>query len=158
MPSPDAMPRAEFVFEEHVTLAPAIVQGETDLGQRQIIPITGGKVAGPRLNGEVMPGGWDYQLRLAGGCNSLTADYFLRASDGAVIHVQNLAFTCPADGSTTERMWTRPTFEAPRGSAHERLTRGTFVASLEVDPPPPGTPPGAAAPLTGVRIRFFQIK
>ena len=157
-PPSEAMPRAEFVFEEHVTLAPAVVQGETDLGQRQFIPITGGTVAGPRLNGEVMPGGWDYQLRYSSGCNSLSADYFLRASDGTVIHVLNKAFSCDANGAGAERSWARPTFEAPRGSAHEWLTRGTFVASIEVDPPTSPVPPGGAAPLTGIRIKFYQIK
>jgi len=40
-PSAEAMPRVEFVFEERVTLAPAIVLGDTDLGHRQYIPITG---------------------------------------------------------------------------------------------------------------------
>jgi len=157
-PAPEAMPRAEFVFEEHVTLAPAVVQGETDLGQRQFIPITGGTVAGPKLKGEVIPGGWDYQLRLPGGCTSLSADYFLRAADGTVIHVLNEAFICDAPGATAERIWTRPVFEAPRGSAHEWLTRGTFVASIEVDPPSSPVPPGGSAPLTGIRIKFYQIK
>lgn len=150
------MPRAEFVFEELVTLAPAVVQGETDLGQRQFIPITGGTVAGPKMKGIVMPGGWDYQLRLASGCSSLHADYFLRAEDGTVIHVTNEAFNCPGEGS--ERMWTRPKFEAPKGSAYEWLTRGTFVASLEVQPPPAGQAGTASASPGGVRIRFFQIK
>jgi hypothetical protein len=157
-PPADALPRAEFVFEEHVTLAPAVVQGETALGHRQFIPITGGKVAGPRLNGEVIPGGWDYQLRLPGGCTSLSADYFLRASDGTVIRVLNQAFMCGSAGTSAERTWTRPTFEAPKGSAHEWLTRGTFVASIEVDPPATPVPPGGTAPLTGIRIKFYQIK
>jgi hypothetical protein len=157
-PSPAAMPRAEFVFEEHVTLAPAVVQGETDLGQRQYIPITGGTIAGPKLKGEVIPGGWDYQLRLPGGCTSLSADYFLRAADGTVIHVLNQAFNCGATGAAAERTWARPTFEVPKGSAHEWLTRGTFVASIEVDPPAAPVPPGGTAPLTGIRIKFYQIK
>jgi len=158
VPPAEAMPRSEFVFEEHVTLAPAVVQGETELGQRQFIPITGGTVAGPKLKGEVMPGGWDYQLRLPGGCNSLSADYFLRASDGTVIHVLNLALMCPATGAGTDRTWARPTFEAPKGSAYEWLNRGTFVGSIEVDPPSSPVPPGGAAPLTGIRIKFYQIK
>jgi hypothetical protein len=157
-PAPEALPRAEFVFEEHVTLAPAVVQGATDLGQRQFIPITGGTVAGPKLKGEVIPGGWDYQLQLPGGCTSLSADYFLRAADGTVIHVLNQAFNCGAAGAAAERTWARPTFEAPKGSAHEWLTRGTFVASIEVDPPAVPVPPGGTAPLTGVRIKFYQIK
>jgi hypothetical protein len=157
-PPAKALPRVEFVFEEHVTLAPAVVQGETDLGQRQYIPITGGTVAGPKLKGEVIPGGWDYQLRRPGGCTSLSADYFLRAADGTIIHVLNEAFSCAANGTNAERTWARPTFEAPKGSAHEWLTRGTFVASIEVDPPSSPVPPGEAAPLTGIRIKFYQIK
>src|SRR6185295_7696768 len=105
---PDAasMPRAEFVFEEHVTLSPAVVLGETALGQRQYIPITGGKVAGPKFKGEVIPGGWDFQLRHASGCNALSADYFLRAEDGTVIHVLNEAFNCP--GAPGERSYAHP--------------------------------------------------
>jgi Protein of unknown function (DUF3237) len=157
-PPADALPRAEFVFEEHVTLAPAVVLGETELGPRQYIPITGGTIAGPRLKGEVIPGGWDYQLRLPGGCNSLSADYFLRATDGTVIHVLNQALMCGTAGAAAERTWASPTFEAPKGSAHEWLTRGTFVASIEVDPPASPVPPGGTAPLTGIRIKFYQIK
>jgi hypothetical protein len=153
VPPAAAAPRAEFVFEEHVTLAPAVVLGATDYGERQYIPLTGGVVAGPKLKGDVIPGGWDYQLRTAGGCSSLSADYFLRASDGVVIHVLNQAFSCPG-GPEGERSWARPTFEAPKGSAHEWLTRGTFVASIEVE----RAPGSASAAPVAVRIRFYQIK
>jgi hypothetical protein len=151
-PPRDAMPGMEFVFEARVTLSPAVPMGDTDLGGRQFIPITGGKVAGPKFKGEVMPGGWDYQLRLAGGCQSLSADYFLRADDGAIIHVLNQAFMC-GSAAPGERTLTRPTFEAPKGSAHEWLTRGAFVGVLELDPPP-----AAGKPLQGIRIRFYQVK
>jgi len=156
VPEASQLPRAEFVFEERVTLSPAVVLGETALGHRQYIPITGGKVAGPKLNGEVIPGGWDFQLRYASGCGLLSADYFLKAVDGTVIHVFNEGFSCGAPGS--ERTYTRPRFEAPKGP-HEWLTRGTFVATIELD-----NPPGAAAPagqppkLEAIRIKFYQIK
>src|SRR3989337_1946577 len=73
MPGEEQFPKVEFVFEERVTLAPAVVQGETAMGHRQYIPITGGTITGPKLNGRVMPGGWDYQLRYAGGCGTLSA-------------------------------------------------------------------------------------
>jgi hypothetical protein len=157
-PPAAATPRAEFVFEERVTLAPAVVLGDTDLGHRQYIPITGGTVAGPRLKGTVIPGGWDFQLRYAGGCGSLSADYFLRAVDGTIIHVLNQGFNCAPDAGGTERSWTRPTFEAPKGSAYEWLTRGTFVGSLELEPPTAPAKPGQAAPLEAIRIRFYQIR
>ena len=154
--APDAamLPKAEFVFEEYVTLAPVVTQGETAMGQRQFIPITGGKVAGPKFNGEVMPGGWDYQLRLPSGCGSLSADYFIKASDGAIIHVLNQGFSCnpPVAG---ERNYAIPRFEAPKGP-HEWMTRGSFVSSIEpvMQPGANGAPPK----LLAVRIRFYQIK
>lgn len=162
MPPADAMPRAEFVFEESVTLAPPIVVGDTDLGHRQYIPITGGRVAGPKLTGEVIPGGWDFQLAYPGGCGTLSADYFLRAKDGTVIHILNQAFNCGIGTPGSERSWFRPTFEAPKGSAFEWLTRGTFVASLELErpnaPASGNSTPKGSAPSMAIRIKFYQIK
>ena len=119
-----------------MTLAPAVVLGETALGHRQYIPITGGKIAGPKLRGEVIPGGWDFQLRLPNGCGTLTADYFLRAEDGTVIHILNEGYSCFGVAGA-ERSYTRPRFEAPKGP-HEWLTRGTFVATIELEVPEGG--------------------
>jgi Protein of unknown function (DUF3237) len=155
-PAPALQPRIEFVFEERVTLAPAVVLGETAVGHRQYIPITGGTIAGPKLQGEVIPGGWDFQLRYPNGCGTLTADYFLRAADGAVIHILNEAFSCfGAPGS--ERSFTRPRFEAPKGP-HDWLTRGTFVATLELEPPAVAPPAGTPPKLEAIRIKVYQIK
>jgi hypothetical protein len=156
-PPPAAvMPRVEFAFEFRVTLSPAVVLGETAVGRRQYIPITGGTIAGPKFTGEVIPGGWDYQLGLPGGCGTLTADYFVRATDGTVIHILNESFSCGMGGPGGERSFFRPRFEAPKGP-HEWLTRATFVATLELDrssaPPAPGVAPGLGA----IRIKFYQI-
>ena len=158
-PPASAMPRAEFVFEERVTLAPAVVLGNTPLGHRQYIPITGGSIAGPKLNGEVIPGGWDFQLRYASGCGSLSADYFLRADDGTIIHILNESFSCGFGAPGAERSWFRPRFEAPIGK-YDWLTRGTFVAQLELEPPAATAPSATRAQpkLAAIRIRFFQIK
>ena len=155
-PPAAGMPRVEFAFEFRVTLAPATVLGETPYGRRQYIPITGGKIAGPKFSGEVIPGGWDYQLGLPGGCGTLSADYFIRATDGTVIHVLNEAFNCGLTGPGGERSFFRPRLEAPKGP-HEWLTRATFVATLELEPAAsaPGAAPGA---LGAIRIKFYQIK
>lgn len=155
-PPDEAMPRIEFAFEARVTLAPATVLGETGVGHRQYIPITGGTVTGPLFKGEVIPGGWDYQLRSGGGCNSLTADYFWRAEDGTVIHILNEGLMCPGGSESEGRTWLRPKFEAPKGP-HEWLTRATFVASLEIERPP-GAPQAGAPALGAIRIRFYQVK
>jgi len=65
-------------------------------------------------------------------------------------------------GPGGERSWFRPTFEAPKGSPYEWLTRGTFVASLELERPVAltarGAPPKGAAPAMAIRIKFYQIK
>jgi hypothetical protein len=155
-PALASQPRVEFVFEERVTLAPAVVLGETAVGHRQYIPITGGTIAGPKLQGEVIPGGWDFQLRYPSGCGTLTADYFLRAKDGAVIHILNEGFSCFGTPGA-ERNFTRPRFEAPKGP-HDWLTRGTFVATLELEAPAVAPPAGMPPKLEAIRIKVYQIK
>src|SRR5689334_1175115 len=55
-PAASAVPRVEFAFEFRVTLAPAVVVGDTLFGRRQFIGITGGTIAGPKFKGEVMAG------------------------------------------------------------------------------------------------------
>jgi hypothetical protein len=156
LPPPGAFPTVEFAFEARITLSPAVVVGETAMGRRQYIPITGGTVTGPKFKGEVIPGGWDYQLSTTGGCQTLRADYFWRAEDGTVIHILNQALNCPGELAEAGRNYVRPQFEAPKGK-HEWMTRASFVATLELDsstPATPGTPPR----LDAIRIRFFQIK
>ena len=139
-------PTIEFAFEERVTIAPAVVLGETAFGHRQYIAITGGTVTGPRLKGTVLPGGHDFQLTYsASDCTQLSADYFLKAEDGTVIHVFNEGLSCPG----APRAIFRPKLEAPKG-AHAWMSQATFVATLELD----GTPPKVEA----VRIRFYQVK
>lgn len=151
------MPRVEFAFEARVTLSPATVLGETGIGHRQYIPITGGTVTGPKFKGIVVPGGWDYQLRTGGGCSSLTADYFWRHEDGTVIHILNEGLMCQGGPAADGRTWLTPRFEAPKGP-HEWMTRATFVAMLEIEQPTGPPAPGATPGLGAIRIKFYQIK
>lgn len=144
-PPAEGTPRVSFAFEERVTLSPTVEMGETAFGQRRMIPITGGSVAGPKLSGQVVPGGWDFQLTYQGSdCTQLSADYFLKAEDGTLIHVFNEGLFCPGGAPAIFR----PKLEAPKGK-YEWLTRTTFVATLELE----GTPPKVDA----VRIRFFEV-
>ncbi len=66
-----------FVFEEVATLAPAKILGETPMGRRQSIPITGGTVSGPGISGQILPGGADYQLVRPDGVVMIDADYMI---------------------------------------------------------------------------------
>jgi len=86
-----AEPRLEFVFEAKVTVDPALDLGDVGKGRRRIVPITGGDFSGPQISGTVLPGGADWQVLRGDGVAELEACYTLRADDGALIAVRNLA-------------------------------------------------------------------
>jgi hypothetical protein len=140
-------PQLELVFEETVTVGGSVPVGTTPYGQRSIVPITGGTVAGPRINGTVMPGGWDWQLS-AGGCNRLKADYMLKTDDGAIINVLNQATMCDGKDSATTIIMTAPVFEAPLGR-YEWLNGGVYVGALKVT---------TFESKPAVRIRISRVK
>ena len=75
-----------------VTLEPARELGDTPLGRRRIIGITGGRFSGARLAGIVLPGGADWQLIRADGSAFLDARYTLRTDDDALIYVSNQGY------------------------------------------------------------------
>lgn len=86
---PMAVPRTEFVYEAIVDLEPSVTIGEGPLGERRIVPITGGEFAGAGLKGTVMPGGADRQLVRKDGSRLLDALYELKTDDGVIITVHN---------------------------------------------------------------------
>jgi uncharacterized protein DUF3237 len=86
------MIKTEFLCKIVVTLEPARELGDTPLGRRRIIGITGGEFAGPKLAGRVLPGGADWQLIRADGVAYLDARYTLETSDGALIYVNNKGY------------------------------------------------------------------
>jgi hypothetical protein len=75
-----------------VTLAPPQELGDTPLGRRRIIAITGGRFSGARLSGRVLPGGADWQVIRADGVADLDARYTLETNDGALIYVHNRGY------------------------------------------------------------------
>ena len=85
-------PQLEHVCDLAVTIAAPVEVGHTPAGLRRMIPITGGTVTGPRLNGKVMAGGADFQLILNGGTQAhLDARYVIELDDGSRVFVQNTA-------------------------------------------------------------------
>ena len=139
-------PRLEFAFEEIVTLGQAIPVGETPLGRRNIIPITGGTFSGPGIQGTIIAGGWDWQLTRSDGCTEIEADYMIKTDDGVVINVINVGALCPPEPGRRGPALTQPRFEAPKGK-YEWLNRSAFIGTL--DAAPSGSGPA-------VRIRFYK--
>ena len=84
-----APPPLSLAFRVFITLGPVVELGTADSLRNRFIPITGGRVEGPRLQGEVLPGGGDWQSLREDGLTTLEAKYTLKAADGALISIVN---------------------------------------------------------------------
>ena len=70
-------------------LGPIQEIGTLASGRRRVVPIAGGRVEGPQLNGEILPGGADWQLVTAGGGAVIEARYTIRLDDGSLVLVHS---------------------------------------------------------------------
>ncbi len=137
-----------FVFEENAGLGPVVVVGQTPLGRRQAIPITGGTFAGPGISGRILPGAVDYQLVRADGAVVIDADYFLETDDHVVIHVHNVGLIVPpkaAGGAAYP--WAAPKFDAPSGK-YGWLNDAIFVSRIS---------PGGDKDHPAVKITIYRV-
>lgn len=82
-------PGLRFAFAIKAKVGPVQDLGQTARGHRRIIDIVGGEVAGPRLDGEILPGGADWQIVRPDGTIEVVARYTIRSTSGAMIYVQN---------------------------------------------------------------------
>lgn len=132
-------PTLDYAFTATVQVAAPVEMGQADGGRKRFIAITGGKVDGPKLTGEVLNGGGDWQVIEVGGLARVEAHYFLKASDGTVIEVTNPGVRV-ASPEVTERLAkgevvdpseyyfrTTPSFKVTAGP-HDWLRRAVFVA------------------------------
>ena len=82
-------PGLRYAFSIRAKVAPIQDLGATARGHRRIVDILGGEVSGPRLDGEILPGGADWQIVRADGTIEVVARYTIRAKSGALVYVQN---------------------------------------------------------------------
>ena len=138
-------PRLDFVGTVEAEVAAPVVVGAGPAGERRIVPILGGRVSGPRLQGEILPGGADFQLIRPDGVAEIEARYAVRLPDDALVYVVNrgLRHAAPEDMARLlrgepvppERVYfrTAPAFETA-SPAHAWLQRGLFVGFGERRP------------------------
>ena len=128
---PQNTPQLEFALQLKVTLGEAYTCGETQHGQRTIIPITGGTFEGPNIKGTIINGGADYQLNnKATGRTELEAIYCIKTDDGVNIHVRNRGIInsgIDEQGNPTFYFKAAPQFEAPVDSKYAWLNNAIFV-------------------------------
>ncbi|WP_020698247.1 DUF3237 family protein [Reyranella massiliensis] len=103
-------PGLRFAFAIKAKVGPVQDLGQTARGHRRIIDIVGGEVAGPRLDGEILPGGADWQIVRPDG----TIEILARMSKGELVPFDSYHFR------------TAPRFETAEPSL-KWLERATFV-------------------------------
>ncbi|MGH3678327.1 MAG: DUF3237 domain-containing protein [Mycobacterium sp.] len=97
LPLVDALP-VEHLFDMHVDLEPAQPIA-TPLGARMTFIAKGGVIDGPKLRGEILPGGGDWLLVGNDGAGRVDVRATLRTHDGVLIHYETRGIIkVPADG------------------------------------------------------------
>ncbi|MVW70313.1 DUF3237 domain-containing protein [Bordetella sp. 15P40C-2] len=97
MTTPTA-PLLEHIATLHVYVGPPQEVGETPSGRRRIIPILGGNVSGPLLNGTILPGGADFQSIRSPTYTDIQARYVIETTEGHRVYVENTGIrTCSAE-------------------------------------------------------------
>ncbi len=66
-----------------------VTLGAAKYGERRFVPLGGGKVQGPELQGTLVEGGVDWQVARADGVLDIAAHYVIRTADGALVEVQS---------------------------------------------------------------------
>ncbi len=135
-------PALDFFCELKVKLDPALIVGETPHGTRRIIPIIGGTVEGPKIKGEILNGGADWQILRADGVTELEAHYQFRTDDGTLIYVKNTGIRAAtpeiaarlAKGEKIDAneyyFRAMPKFDAPKGK-YDWVNNSLFVCTGE---------------------------
>ena len=75
------------IFRIHAELAEILTLGQTPRGERRIVNILGGRVEGAKLNGQVLPGGADWQVIRHDGVTDIEARYTIETVGGARVLV-----------------------------------------------------------------------
>ena len=116
----------EFAFTANVELGEMRTLGRGPEGVRRFIPIVGGTVEGPDLNGRVIAAGGDSQIIRSDDVIVLEARYMIQADDGAMLSVINRGFR----HSTPEIMARQWGACKTRNISHGRPVRGADQVTI----------------------------
>ena len=133
----------EYAFTANVLVGAPLVVNHAPDGVRRYIPIIGGTVTGPAINGKVLAAGGDSQIIRCDGVIVLEARYIIQTDDNVMISVTNRGFRHASPivmarllrgehvGRDEYYFRTVAQFEAPVGSHYDELNRYLFVGTAE---------------------------
>jgi len=84
--------KTEFLFKITLEVPPLLDLGETPHGRRRIARIAGGSFEGPKLKGQVLPGGGDWLLLRRDGVLQLDVRLTMQTHDQQLIYMTYRGF------------------------------------------------------------------
>jgi hypothetical protein len=84
-PAPPLVPMTQVTCE----VGDLVTLGAAPQGERRYVPLGGGTVRGPELNGTIVSGGVDWQLARGDGVLEIAAHYVMRTDDGALVEIRS---------------------------------------------------------------------
>lgn len=85
-------PALQYLCRITARVSALVSLGAAPYGERRYVPITGGEVEGEGLSGEVLSGGVDWQIQRMDGTLDISAQYVIRATDGALVEVESRGY------------------------------------------------------------------
>src|SRR5690349_4826736 len=87
----------EHAFDLSIQMGRPVSIDAAPNGERRLIPILGGVIEGPMLNGRILPGGMDLQWLRPDGVAEINACYTLEADEGgrALLHNRGMRWGEP---------------------------------------------------------------
>jgi len=89
MTDPADAPLLTYLTQVRCDVEAVLSLGAAPMGERRVVPLLGGEVEGPALNGRILPGGTDWQWNRADGALEIAAHYVIETPEGARIEVQS---------------------------------------------------------------------
>ncbi|MFL6578553.1 MAG: DUF3237 domain-containing protein [Povalibacter sp.] len=148
--------RTNFAFEARVQVDTPLIVGQSSMGLRRVVPITGGSFEGPRLRGKVVSGGADWQVVRPDGVLAVEAHYTLETDDRVLIMVTNKGVRhgpkevidrlTRGEAVAPSEYYFRTTaqFEVANDSKYAWLNRAIFIGVAERQP-------------SAAIIRFYEL-
>ncbi len=131
-------PALTYVCRLEVDIDGPVDFGVNSQGRRRFVPINGGRVSGPYLNGWILPGGGDWQTVRNDGVVDLRAQYAIELTDGTLVEMDNRGLRyAPAEAGIAQGLdapgsyfQTSARLNVAAGP-YEWLSRTVFVAGAE---------------------------
>jgi hypothetical protein len=119
--------KGELAFTITLNISAEHEVGKTPYGDRRLLDVSGGTIAGDRLQGTVLTGGLEYELTLDNGVMEYQSINVLDTSAGRIF-----VRSCGVASSKDSEARIIPDFEATTSGSNAFLNTGKWVATREV--------------------------